>query len=275
MAVLADVKQRTGQVASEGRVSWPVFLLTLAAVTSSSLSALSLYQLVDLRAEVEGLKTDISRMREEGQKVTHRDQTENIKGRENIKELQDLPESQNAFSQIRRRRRTISESEISGKTDKHLIFDVMYDMQTLQKLSYMCTFILAHFRKLSSGPYTGIPWQTGLRRGSSLETDGDRIVVNEAGFYFVYSQVYYMDSTFTMGHVVIRWKRHVVGNEDQDVHLFRCIQSMNPDYAFNTCYTGGIVKLEKGDYLELLIPRSMANISMEGDSTFLGAFKLV
>ncbi|XP_032422580.1 tumor necrosis factor ligand superfamily member 13B [Xiphophorus hellerii] len=261
MAVLADVKQGTGQVASEGRVSWPVFLLTLAAVTSSSLSALSLYQLLDLRAEVEGLKTDISRMREEGQKVTHRDQTENIKGRENIKELQDLPESQNAFSQIRRRRRTISESEISG--------------------SVSCLQLLANnsrkpFRKeLSSGPYTGIPWQTGLRRGSSLETDGDRIVVNEAGFYFVYSQVYYMDSTFTMGHVVIRWKRHVVGNEDQDVHLFRCIQSMNPDYAFNTCYTGGIVKLEKGDYLELLIPRSMANISMEGDSTFLGAFKLV
>ncbi|PWA31297.1 hypothetical protein CCH79_00002663, partial [Gambusia affinis] len=251
MAVSADVKQ----VASEGGVSWPVFLLTLAAVASSSLSALSLYQLVDLRAEVEELKTDISRMREEGQKVTHRDQTENIKGREDIKELRDLPESQKAFGQIRRRRRTVSDSEISG--------------------SVSCLQLLANnsrkpFRKeLSSGPYTGIPWQTGLRRGSSLETDGDRIVVNEAGFYFVYSQVYYMDSTFTMGHVVIRWKRHVVGNEDQDVHLFRCIQSMNPDYAFNTCYTGGIVKLEKGDYLELLIPRSMANISMEGDSTFL------
>ncbi|XP_054888161.1 tumor necrosis factor ligand superfamily member 13B isoform X2 [Poeciliopsis prolifica] len=251
MAVLADVKHGTGQVASEGRASWPVFLLTLAAVTSSSLSALSLYQLVDLRAEVERLKTDISRMREEGQKVTRRDQTENNKGRENIKELWDLPESQKAFSQIRRRR-TTSGSEIAG--------------------SVSCLQLLANnsrkpFRK-------GIPWQTGLRRGSSLETDGDRIVVNEAGFYFVYSQVYYMDSTFTMGHVVIRWKRHVVGNEDQDVHLFRCIQSMNPDYSFNTCYTGGIVKLEKGDYLELLIPRSMANISMEGDSTFLGAFKL-
>lgn len=73
MAVSADVKQ----VASEGGVSWPVFLLTLAAVASSSLSALSLYQLVDLRAEVEELKTDISRMREEGQKVTHRDQVSN------------------------------------------------------------------------------------------------------------------------------------------------------------------------------------------------------
>ncbi|KAK5602855.1 hypothetical protein CRENBAI_023464 [Crenichthys baileyi] len=208
MAVLADVKPRTGEGACEGRLSWPVFLLTLAAVTSSSLSALSLYQLVALRAEVEGLKTDISRRREEGQKVSHR-----------------------------------SQSLYLGS-------------------------------ELPSGPYTGIPWQAGLRRGTALEADGDRIIVKEAGFYFVYSQVYYMDSTFTMGHVVIRWKKDVVGNEDQDVHLFRCIQSMNPDYSFNTCYTGGVVKLERGDYLELLIPRAMANISLEGDSTFLGALKL-
>lgn len=55
-----------GQGAGEGRLSWPVFLLTLAAVTASSLSALSLYQLVALRAEVEGLKSEVYRRREEG-----------------------------------------------------------------------------------------------------------------------------------------------------------------------------------------------------------------
>lgn len=38
-------------------------------------------------------------------------------------------------------------------------------------------------------PHTGIPWQTGLRRGSALETEGDSIIVREEGFYFVYSQV--------------------------------------------------------------------------------------
>ncbi|MEQ2305265.1 hypothetical protein AMECASPLE_036025 [Ameca splendens] len=260
MAVFADVKPRTGEGSCEGRLSWPVFLLTLAAVTSSSLSALSLYQLVALRAEVEGLKTDISRRREEGQKVSHRSQTENISGKENIRERLDPPESQHAFSQIRRKR-TIPQLEMSG--------------------SQSCLQLLANNsrkpfgKELPSGPYTGIPWQAGLRRGTALEADGDRIIVKEAGFYFVYSQVYYMDSTFTMGHVVIRWKKDVVGNEDQDVHLFRCIQSMNPDYSFNTCYTGGVVKLERGDYLELLIPRAMANISLEGDSTFLGALKLI
>lgn len=52
-------------------------------------------------------------------------------------------------------------------------------------------------------------------------------------------QVYYWDSTFAMGHVVIRSKKTVVGDESKHVFLFRCIQSMNPVYPFNTCYTGG------------------------------------
>lgn len=53
------------------------------------------------------------------------------------------------------------------------------------------------------------------------------------------AQVYYMDSIFAMGHVVIRRKRTVVGDESPDEILFRCIQNMNPVYPFNTCYTGG------------------------------------
>ena len=36
----------------------------------------------------------------------------------------------------------------------------------------------------------------------------------------------------------------------------------------------GIVRLEVGDRVELLIPRSTAIISLDGDSTFLGAFRL-
>lgn len=53
------------------------------------------------------------------------------------------------------------------------------------------------------------------------------------------AQVYYMDRTFVMGHVVIRRKRTLVGAESQDVVLFRCIQRMTHTYPFNTCYTGG------------------------------------
>lgn len=43
--------------------------------------------------------------------------------------------------------------------------------------------------ELTLGPHTGIPWKSGLKRGSALEADGDSILVSEEGFYFVYSQV--------------------------------------------------------------------------------------
>lgn len=72
---LATVEPGTPQSVGERRLSWPVFLLTLAAVTSSSLSALSLYQLVVLKAEVEGLKSEVCRRRQEGQEDRHKGQT--------------------------------------------------------------------------------------------------------------------------------------------------------------------------------------------------------
>ncbi|XP_034742248.1 tumor necrosis factor ligand superfamily member 13B isoform X2 [Etheostoma cragini] len=236
---MACVEPGIGKRTGEGRLSWPVFLLTLAAVTSSSLSALSLYQLVALRAEVEGLKAEVCRKREEGREAKHAGQTENINWRSSQESLHQ-PGSQKTFTLIRRRRL------VSGS----------------EKMEY------------NAEPHTGIPWQAGLSRGSALEKDRDSMLVREEGFYFVYSQVYYMDSTFAMGHVVIRRKRNVVGDEPQYVVLFRCIQNMNPVHPYNTCYTGGIVKLEVGDHLELLIPRSTANVSLYGDATFMGAVKL-
>lgn len=71
MAVFAGVETGTGKKAGEGRLSWPVLLLMLAVFTSSSLSAFSLYQLMALRAEVEGLKSDVCRRRQEGQEAKH------------------------------------------------------------------------------------------------------------------------------------------------------------------------------------------------------------
>ncbi|XP_049905224.1 tumor necrosis factor ligand superfamily member 13B [Epinephelus moara] len=258
MAALAGFESGTGPRTGERRLSWPVFLLTLVAVTSSSLSALSLYQLVALRAEVEGLKSEVYRRREEGQEAKHAGQTENMSRRSSQEPLHQ-PGAQDAFT-LTRNRRLVSGSE------------------TL--VSQPCLQLLANssrktFRKeYKSEPHTGIPWQAGLRRGSALEADGDCMLVREEGFYFVYGQVYYIDSTFAMGHVVIRRKRNVVGDEPQSVILFRCIQNMNPVHPYNTCFTGGIVKLEAGDHLELLIPRSTANVSLYGDATFLGAVKL-
>lgn len=54
-----------GQESGGRRLSWPVLLLILAAVTSSSLLALSLFHLLALRAEVEGLRAGVFHRREE------------------------------------------------------------------------------------------------------------------------------------------------------------------------------------------------------------------
>ncbi|XP_036821035.1 tumor necrosis factor ligand superfamily member 13B-like [Oncorhynchus mykiss] len=234
-----------GQESGGRRLSWPVLLLILAAVTSSSLSALSLFHLLALRAEVEGLRAGVFHRREESS--PHH------------------PESQTRLPFIRER------SVSTGPENT-----VSYSL-----VSQPCLQMLAHsnretFQKeFALEPHTGIPWQEVLRRGSALEAESDSILVREEGYYFVYSQVYYMDTMFAMGHVVTRKKRNVVGDEAQHVTLFRCIQDMNPVYLYNTCYTGGIVKLEVGDMVELLIPHSTANISLDGDSSFLGAYRLV
>lgn len=59
----AGVQRGTG----EGRLPWPVVLLTLTAIVSSSISALSLYQLLSLRAEVDAIKSEVWRRREGSQ----------------------------------------------------------------------------------------------------------------------------------------------------------------------------------------------------------------
>ncbi|KAM9801882.1 tumor necrosis factor ligand superfamily member 13B [Syngnathus typhle] len=253
MAVRLHLDPGTGKKAVEAQgLSRQVLLLSLAVITSSSLSALSLYQLVVLSAEVEGLKSEVSRRRVE--------RPEAKRGEEDVSGTRSSQTDTHHPFTLRRRRM------VSG---------------TDTSVSQSCLQLLANknrkiFRKdFALEPYTGIPWMTGLRRGSSLEVIGDNILVQEEGYYLVYSQVYYMDSTFAMGHVVVRRKRTVVGNEAQYVILFRCIQRMDSAFPYNTCYTGGVVKLEVGDQLELLIPRSTANVSLDGDSTFVGAVKLV
>ncbi|RVE57875.1 hypothetical protein OJAV_G00203480 [Oryzias javanicus] len=176
MAVSAGVGSGSGS----GRPSWPVCLLTVVAVALSSVSLLALYQIVALRAEVKELKSDISRRRGEGQEV--RGRTEHISSRRSNQEAQQQAGLQKAFGQMRIRR-TVSDTTVSQS----------------------CLQLLADgsrktFRKaLSSGSYTGIPWQAGLKRGEALDVEGDRIVVREEGLYFVYSQVYYMDSNAGSG----------------------------------------------------------------------------
>nr|NP_001409564.1 tumor necrosis factor ligand superfamily member 13C [Callorhinchus milii] len=123
---------------------------------------------------------------------------------------------------------------------------------------------------------TFIPWIVASQRGAGLEKKLNKILVKEEGYYSVYSQVLYFDNCMAMGHVVRRKKSHLVGNEQRLTTLFRCIQNMPNNTASNTCFTAGIVKLDQGDELELLLPsRPNAQISMDGDSTFFGAIQVL
>uniref|UniRef100_U3IMA8 TNF superfamily member 13b n=1 Tax=Anas platyrhynchos platyrhynchos TaxID=8840 RepID=U3IMA8_ANAPP len=110
-----------------------------------------------------------------------------------------------------------------------------------------------------------VPWLLSFKRGTALEEHGNKIVIKETGYFFIYGQVLYTDTTFAMGHLIQRKKAHVFGDDLSLVTLFRCIQNMPQSYPNNSCYTAGIAKLEEGDELQLTIPRRRAKISLDGD----------
>ncbi|XP_020384153.1 tumor necrosis factor ligand superfamily member 13B-like [Rhincodon typus] len=122
---------------------------------------------------------------------------------------------------------------------------------------------------------TIVPWILSLRKGTALDKKENKISVKEAGFFLIYSQVWYKDNIFTMGHFVKRIKANIVGNEPQTSILFRCIQNMPACCPNNSCFTAGVAKLEAGDELELVIPRLQAHVALNGDGTFFGAIQLI
>uniref|UniRef100_H3A938 TNF superfamily member 13b n=2 Tax=Latimeria chalumnae TaxID=7897 RepID=H3A938_LATCH len=122
---------------------------------------------------------------------------------------------------------------------------------------------------------TVVPWLLSFKRGSALEDKRNKILIKEAGYFFIYGQVFYKDSRHAMGHFIRRKKANIVGNELSPVNLFRCVQNMSQTSPYNSCYTAGIAKLEEGDELDLIIPRCKAIIELSGDATFFGAIKLL
>ncbi|XP_067828298.1 tumor necrosis factor ligand superfamily member 13-like isoform X3 [Heptranchias perlo] len=123
----------------------------------------------------------------------------------------------------------------------------------------------------SQGESTIIHWQKTLHTGESFEQNNSTIGIKGNGYYFIYTQVLYQDQTFVMGHVVKRKER---GRQKDEETLLRCTQNMPDTQPFNTCYSAGIYRLQRGDIIELVIPRSSANIIMEKDSTFMGLLKV-
>nr|XP_034996026.1 tumor necrosis factor ligand superfamily member 13B isoform X2 [Zootoca vivipara] len=84
-----------------------------------------------------------------------------------------------------------------------------------------------------------VPWLLSFKRGNALEEQGNKILVRETGYFFIYGQVLYTDEMFAMGHWIQRKKAHVVGDDLSLVTLFRCIQNMPPTNPNNSCYTAG------------------------------------
>ncbi|XP_069618639.1 uncharacterized protein [Ranitomeya imitator] len=120
---------------------------------------------------------------------------------------------------------------------------------------------------------TEISWKVSLQEGKSLESEGKSVQVKHSGIYSIYSQVFYTDTTYTMGHIVLQ---QTDGDSKGSNILLRCVQSMPGDksLAFNTCYTSGVFRLVKGQSITLVIPRRNASLDVSSQATFLGVVKL-
>ncbi|KAG8544352.1 hypothetical protein GDO81_022630 [Engystomops pustulosus] len=120
---------------------------------------------------------------------------------------------------------------------------------------------------------TEISWKVFLKEGKSLEVEGKSVQVKHSGIYLIYSQVFYKDNTYTMGHIILRKKD---GDSEDSDKLLSCIQSMPGDraLAYNTCYTSGVFRLCKGQTISLVIPRINATLDISSQATFLGIVRL-
>ncbi|OCT90723.1 APRIL isoform X2 [Xenopus laevis] len=130
-----------------------------------------------------------------------------------------------------------------------------------------------HFFTNEALDATLIFWKVSMKEGRAFQVQGVNVTVKNSGIYSVYSQVLYNDSRFTMGHLITRKFEGMFGGE---AVLLRCVQSMPPNQsmAYNTCYSAGVFRLQKGDSISLVIPRSNANLDARGEATFLGLVKL-
>ncbi|KAG5853020.1 tumor necrosis factor ligand superfamily member 13B-like [Anguilla anguilla] len=122
---------------------------------------------------------------------------------------------------------------------------------------------------------TVIPWTVSIQNGEAVSSKDNKIIVQQDGYYMVFSQVLFHNPEVVMGHLIRRRKSNVSGTEQRFTDLLRCLQEMPKNNCANSCYTAGIVKLEREDELELVIlDRPQAQVAMEADSTFFGMIHL-
>ncbi|XP_054857402.1 tumor necrosis factor ligand superfamily member 13B isoform X2 [Eublepharis macularius] len=232
-----------------------LLLISLGFVTfaSSCLSAISLYHMIALKADLAVLSS----------KLNCRVQT-----------MTSFPVSLGALDEIQEARDLIPRLKVAEAASRQGISSGLH--QSSQEIMW------SRNRRKRSSPHVGeadgasiVPWLLSFKRGTALQEQGNKILVREAGYFFIYGQVLYTDELFVMGHLIQRKKANVVGDDLSLVTLFRCIQNMPQANPNNSCYTAGIARLEEGDELQLTIPRRGAKIALDGDATFFGAVRLL
>ncbi|XP_051840137.1 tumor necrosis factor ligand superfamily member 13B [Antechinus flavipes] len=268
MPTLPQKKSSAWQSRREGLLS-ATLLLTLL---SGGLALISLYQVFTLQAELGSLRHELQ---------AYQSRTEQLQGLQNEKAGTYPTILQSEAAAITRRQEfgaapvtAESSPQISLRQSRRSRRGVPDSGETrIQD----CLQLIADGTSpmIQRGPYTFVPWLLSFKRGKALEEKENKILVKETGYFFIYGQVLYTDTTFAMGHLIQRKKVHVFGDELSLVTLFRCIQNMPTTIPNNSCYTAGIAKLEEGDELQLAIPRENAKISQDGDATFFGALKLL
>uniref|UniRef100_A0A8C0GT84 TNF superfamily member 13 n=1 Tax=Chelonoidis abingdonii TaxID=106734 RepID=A0A8C0GT84_CHEAB len=119
----------------------------------------------------------------------------------------------------------------------------------------------------SASPCPGARWEPGSPRGDRTRDPQS----NPQPSPLPPPQVLFHDPTFTMGQVL--W-RASAGGPGQI--LLRCVQSMprELEQAYNSCYSGGVFQLQRGDQLSLRVPRANASLDLSPHGTFLGLVRL-
>uniref|UniRef100_A0A8C0Z6T0 TNF superfamily member 13b n=2 Tax=Canis lupus familiaris TaxID=9615 RepID=A0A8C0Z6T0_CANLF len=204
----------------------------LLALTACCLSVVSFHRAAALQAELGSLRAELREQHAEPERLPGPPQARARAPRAAMRETPAVTSALNGIlapsaagegnsSQSSRNKRAIQGPEETVTQDcLQLIADS--DTPTIRK-----------------GAYTFVPWLLSFKRGRALEEKENKILVKEAGYFFIYSQVLYTDNTFAMGHLIQRKKVHVFGDELSLVTLFRCIQNMPETLPNNSCYSAG------------------------------------
>ncbi|XP_078078884.1 uncharacterized protein LOC144500015 [Mustelus asterias] len=271
---------------------YSAFVLTLAAVLSVYVAAVTLHRVLVLKAEMSSMRQDLETFkfqRDHMEALTRMTKDLSANCSHSVNEVSEFLEKR----PLQRKKLREDQTKFRGRRSfpeqvqqSFVQLIATHDQRPFAKANgcpkYMpgkppqtCRVERRSVSDQSTKQETTVPWILSLKKGNALAKKDNNILVNEAGYFLVYSQVWYKDNTFTMGHFIKRIKASSVGSEPRTVILFRCIQNMSACCPNNSCFTAGIAKLEVGDELELIIPRIQAQIALNGDGTFFGAMKLL